>query len=325
MYYGHEYYGALDQYRVKFKDAGHILGSSFVEFQKQDGKETRKVLFSGDFGRAHQPILRAPTQVFNVDYLVLESTYGDRLHGDKHPKDELCRVINESQQRGGVLVIPAFAVGRTQLLLYWIRQLEEQKQIPELQIFIDSPMAIKTVDVFKKHLPDMDLESRVEYIQGLPLFRPKHLNICQSREQSISINSVKENAVIISASGMAVGGRILHHLKERLPDSKNTILFIGYQAAGTRGRTLQEGKSEVKIHGTYVPAAAHIESIDGASGHGDYQEILAWLMGFNKAPKQVFIVHGEDEASESLAQKIRDRFGWDVVVPKISDSFELDF
>ena len=325
LYYGQEYYGDVPEYRVKFKDAGHILGSSFVEFKKVDGDRSRKILFSGDFGRSTRSILNTPTQVFNVDYLVLESTYGDRLHEKNDTDSELAKVINDSQTRRGVLVIPAFAVGRTQSLLYKIRELEEKGLIPELQIFIDSPMAIKTVDVFKHHLSDLSLASRVEHLIGKPLFRPKNLHVCKSREESIAINNIKTGAVIISASGMAVGGRILHHLVERLPDSRNTILFAGYQAEGTRGRSIQEGSPTIKIHGQEIPVRAKVASIDSASGHGDYNEILAWLMGFNKAPERVFIVHGEEQASESMARKIRDKFGWDVVVPKLFESFDLDF
>lgn len=325
VHYGQEYYGELPNYRVKFKDAGHILGSSFVEFKKEDGNQSRKILFSGDFGRSAQPILKTPNQVFNIDYLVLESTYGDRLHGKSDTDAELAKVINESQARGGVLVIPAFAVGRTQTLLYKIRELEEKKMIPALQIYIDSPMAIQTVDVFKRHLADMNLATRVEHLMGTPLFRPQNLTICKSREESIAINKIKSDAIIISASGMAVGGRILHHLAERLPDPRNTVLFAGYQAKGTRGRSIQEGKESVRIHGQDVPVRAAVASIDSASGHGDYNEILAWLMGFNQAPERIFIVHGEPDASESLAQKIRDHFGWNVVVPKLFESYEIDF
>ena len=309
---------------VHFRDAGHILGSSFVEFKREDGAGSRKILFSGDFGRSDQPILNRPTQVFNVDYLVLESTYGDRLHKNGDMDAELVRVLIEGHQRGGVIVVPAFAVGRTQMLLYKIREYQEKGLIPDLQVFIDSPMAISTVDVFKHHLADLNLASRVEHLQGKPLFRPKNLHICKSREESIAINKIKSGAIIISASGMAVGGRILHHLAERLPDSRNTVLFAGYQAVGTRGRTIQEGKPSVKIHGQEVPVNAHVESIDSASGHGDYNEILAWLMGFNKAPERVFIVHGDNDASESLASKIRKQFGWKVVVPKLFESFEID-
>lgn len=325
LFYGQEFYGVLPQYRVKFKDAGHILGSSFVEFKNEDGPNTRKILFSGDFGRPRQPVLRTPTQVFNVDYLILESTYGDRLHDTEDTDAELVRVINEGYQRGGVIIVPAFAVGRTQTLLYKIREYEERQLIPNLQVFIDSPMAINTTDVFKQHFADMDLYARVECILGKELFRPKNLRICRSRDESIAINNIESGAIIISASGMIEGGRILHHLVQRLPDSRNTLLFTGYQAVGTRGRTIQEGGESVKIHGQEVPIHAHIESVHGTSGHGDYNEILAWLMGFNKAPERIFIVHGDDDASESMAGKIRDKFGWDVVVPKLFESFELDF
>jgi metallo-beta-lactamase family protein len=325
VHYGQSYYGELPEYRVKFKDAGHILGSSFIEFKKENGDRSRKILFSGDFGRSKQDVLKTPTQVFNIDYLVLESTYGNRLHEKGDTEAELVQVINQSQKRGGVLVIPAFAVGRTQTLLYKIRELEEKGLIPKLEIFVDSPMAIKTVDVFKHHLPDLNLASRVEHLMGTPLFRPQNLHICKNREESIAINKIKSGAIIISASGMAVGGRVLHHLAERLPDSRNTILFAGYQAAGTRGRSIQEGKPTVKIHGQEIPIHAKVASIDSASGHGDYNEILAWLMGLNKAPERIFIVHGEQDASESMAQKIRDQFGWDVVVPKLFESYEIDF
>jgi metallo-beta-lactamase family protein len=325
VFYGQEYFDAIPGYRVKFKDAGHILGSSFIEIKKEIGQQSRKLVFSGDFGRASQPLLKAPTQIFNVDYLVMESTYGDRLHSNIDPGEELIRVINDSHKRGGVLVIPAFAVGRSQMLLYKIREFEEQGLIPTLPVFLDSPMAIESVDVYSKHPADLNLQSRIAVYQGKKLFRPKDLRVCKSREESQAINEIKSGAIIISASGMATGGRILHHLAERLPIANNTVLFIGYQAEGTRGRSIQEGQPTVKIHGEDVPIKAHVESIEGASAHGDYNEMIAWLMGFNKAPERVFIVHGDPNSSAAMAQKIRDYFGWDVVIPKLSDSFELDF
>ena len=324
VYYGQEYFDAIPGYRVKFKDAGHILGSSFIEIKKEIGADSRKLVFSGDFGRALQPLLKAPTQIFNVDYLILESTYGDRLHEEQDPREQLAQVINESQRRGGVLLIPAFAVGRTQMLLHTIRELEEQGRIPLLSTYIDSPMAIESVDVYGKHPADLNLLSRIEVYQGKNLFRPNHLHVCRTREQSMAINKIKSGAVIISSSGMATGGRILHHLAERLPVENNTVLFMGYQAEGTRGRTILEGASTVRIHGMDVPIKAHVAQIDGASAHGDYHEMIAWLMGFNRAPKRVFIVHGEANASASLAQKIRDYFGWEVVIPKRNDSFDID-
>lgn len=322
-YYGEDFYGQ-DDLRIKFKDAGHILGSAFIDIKKGNGADTRKILFSGDLGRPAQPILRDPVQVFNVDYLVLESTYGNRLHESNSGKDELARVINESVERGGVLVIPSFAVGRTQTLLYTIRELEEKGLIPVLQVFVDSPMAIDATAIFENRLADQDLEARVQKVEGKDIFRPKRLRICKSRNESKAINQQKSRAIIISSSGMVTGGRILHHLTERLPHSENTILFVGYQAEGTRGRTILEGAQEVKIHGRHVPINAKIENITGYSGHADYNEILAWLMGFNKPPKTTFLVHGEPESSAALKTKIEEHLNWNVVIPDFDHNFELE-
>lgn len=323
-YYGEDFY-YQDDLRIKFKDAGHILGSAFIDIKKGNGTSTRKILFSGDLGRPAQPILRDPVQVFNVDYLVLESTYGNRLHDISSGKDELARVINQSMERGGVLVIPSFAVGRTQTLLYTIRELEGKGLIPVLQVFVDSPMAIDATAIFENRLADQDLEARVQKIQGKDIFRPKRLRICKSRNESKAINQQKSRAIIISSSGMVTGGRILHHLAERLPHHENTILFVGYQAEGTRGRIILEGAPEVKIHGRHVPINAMIENITGYSGHADYNETLAWLMGFNKPPEETFLVHGEPESSAALKEKIEKYLGWRTTVPQFGESFELDF
>ena len=323
-YYGEEIF-LNDKLRIKFKDAGHILGSSFIDIKRVDGENSKRILFSGDFGRPDRPVLREPVQVYNIDYLIVESTYGNRLHDDVDPNEELARVINESYRRKGVLVIPAFSVGRTQTLLYAIRELEEDRKIPEMSIFVDSPMAINSTEVFKKHINDLNLTARKKNIEGTEIFTPKNLHICKTTDESKAINRINGRAIIISASGMATGGRILHHLAERLPDRRNTVLFIGYQAQGTRGRSLLEGKNEVKIHGRKVTVKAAIKNISGFSGHGDYDEILAWLSAFNKKPQKTFIVHGEEESSAALADKIRSRFGWNVEVPKFADSFELDF
>jgi metallo-beta-lactamase family protein len=322
LYYGEDFFVG-DNIRIKFKDAGHILGSAFVEFKANHGRDSSKILFSGDLGRTERPILREPVQVYNVDYLILESTYGDRLHEEISPAEELRSIIGESIDRGGVLVVPSFSVGRAQTLLYLIRELEEQEQIPSLPIYVDSPMAIDATDIFEKRISDQDLMSRILTLKGKEIFRPKQLHLCKSRDQSKAINKQKSPAIIVSASGMATGGRILHHLRQRLPFPENTILFIGYQAIGTRGRTILEGKSEVKIHGESVPIRSKIESISGFSGHADYNEILAWLMGFNKPPEVTYIVHGEPEASISLADRIRERFGWNVEIPDFGESFEI--
>jgi metallo-beta-lactamase family protein len=323
VYYGENYHLSPDT-RVKFRDSGHILGASLIDFKTKKGDSTRKILFSGDLGRPEIPVLNDPDQVYNVDYLILESTYGNRSHSDTSAREDLQRVINESNQRGGVLVIPAFSVSRTQTLLYLIRELEEEDKIPVLPVYVDSPMAIEALNIFENHISDFDLGARVQKIMGKDIFRTHDLHICRSKEESISINNVKSHAIIISASGMVTGGRILHHMARILPDPKNTVLLIGYQAEGTRGRTLQEKKETVTIHGKKVPVSAQIEDIDGFSGHADYNEMLAWLMPFNKAPKKVFIVHGNEEASAEMARKIKDKYGWNVVIPATGDSFELD-
>jgi metallo-beta-lactamase family protein len=313
-----------DNMRIKFRDSGHILGSAFIDIKTRENNHSRKILFSGDIGRASRPILRDPVQVYNIDYLVMESTYGDRLHEDKSPHDELARVINESVNGSGVLVIPAFAVGRTQTLLYVIRELEEQKRIPIVPIYVDSPMALEATEVFYKYIPILDLDSRIEVMRGKDLFRPANLHLSKTREQSIQINDVKGPAIIISASGMVIGGRILHHMIHRLDDPRNTVLLVGYQPEGTRGRSLMDGEPHIKIHGQHIPVRARIENILGFSGHADYNEIMAWLMGLNRAPEKTFLVHGEPEASVSLAEKLRTQFGWDVVVPQFGESFEID-
>lgn len=321
--YSEGYYLDSD-FRIKFKDAGHILGSSFIDIKVGSEKKSKKIVFSGDLGRPDSQYLRDPIQAFNVDYLIIESTYGDRLHDDKSPKDELARIVKESMERNGVLIVPSFAVGRTQTLLYILRELEEEGRIPSLPVYVDSPMAIGVTKIFEDRLADQNIASRVLTLEGKAIFHPKNLRISEDRKQSVAINDIKRHAIIISAGGMVTGGRILHHLEQRLPYPENTVLFIGYQAEGTRGRTILEGKHEVKIHGEEIPIRAHIENISGLSAHADYNETLAWLMGFNRPPLRTFIVHGEQRASQALADKIKQRFGWDIVIPEFGSSFELD-
>ncbi|MDA3812736.1 MAG: MBL fold metallo-hydrolase [Candidatus Cloacimonetes bacterium] len=323
IHYG-DFFKLSENTRIKLHDSGHILGSALIDVKTKMVDKSRKILFSGDLGRPEIPILSEPNQVYNVDYLILESTYGKRLHKSTDPVSDLVEVINRSMKRGGSLVIPAFSVGRTQTLLYLLRLLEEEGKIPSYPIFVDSPMAISALDIFKDHIRDFDLYARMQKMQGKDIFHPKDLHICRSREGSMSINSHRSGCIIVSASGMVTGGRILHHLAQRLPDPKNTVLLMGYQAEGTRGRTIQEKKETVKIHGKPVPINAQIEMIDGFSGHADYNEMLAWLMPFNKIPKQVFMVHGEAEASQSMAEKIKKTYGWNVTVPQFGESFELE-
>lgn len=313
-----------DTIRIKLRDAGHILGAALVDIKTGAGDKARKIVFSGDIGRPDQPILRDPSQAYNVDYLVLESTYGNRLHDHGTPREELARVINESLDRGGVLLIPSFAVGRTQTLLYVIRELEEEGRIPSVPVFVDSPMSIRATEVFEEHTNDLDITARSLILNNTKLFRPKQVRFAMSRKDSMAINEVRQRAIIISASGMVTGGRILHHMIQRLGDPQNTVLFIGYQAEGTRGRDMLEGAETVKIHGGYFPVKAHIESISGYSGHGDYNELMAWLMGFNRPPEKTFIVHGEPDAAKAMADHIEQKFGWQVVLPTLGERYEIN-
>ena len=312
-----------DGVSLTFQDAGHILGSSFIDLRLPIDGEERRLLFSGDLGRPNQPILRDPHTVFGADYLIVESTYGDRLHGNEDPKEVMARIINESVRRGGVLLIPSFAVGRTQELLYTIRELEEANRIPHLPIYMDSPLAIKATKIFSKNKQDFDLKSKTLELKGKNVLETAKLHFAQTQEESKAINKIKSNAIIISASGMATGGRILHHLFNRLPDPKNTVLFIGYQAVGTRGRTILDGAESVKIHGQYVPIRAHIESTSCFSAHADYHEILAWLSNFNSVPRKVFIVHGEPEPARSLSDKINQHFGWSTELPEYLSQYQI--
>jgi len=322
-HYGEDIF-ITDSLRVKFKDAGHILGSSFVDVKSTNDGQVKRIVFSGDLGRPSRPILRDPVQAFEVDYLILESTYGNRLHDNRAPEKDLAKIINASVERGGVLVIPAFTVGRTQELLYTLRELEEQKEIPSLSVYVDSPMAINVTTVFEKRKGYYGLAAKVLELNGTRILQPQQITFTRHRDESKALNKIEEKAIIISASGMATGGRILHHLRHRLPRAQDTLLFIGYQAEGTRGRTILNGDTTVKIHGQYISVQAQVEKISGFSAHADYNEILAWLIGFNRPPQKTFLVHGEPDASASLAEKIQDKLGWDVVVPKFEESFRLE-
>lgn len=313
-----------DNVTLCYRDAGHILGSAFVDIRIMQENKEKRILFSGDLGRPAQPILRDPHTVFGTDYLVLESTYGDRLHGETDRKEDLAKVINDSYERGGVLVIPSFAVGRTQELLYTIRELENEKRIPIMPIFVDSPMAINATNVFMKNSQDHDMESKLAKLKGVDILKTTDLRFTRTAEQSKMINNIPGKAIIISASGMVTGGRILHHLFNRLANPNNTVLFIGYQAEGTRGRTILEGAESVKIHGQQVEVKAHIEQISGFSAHADYNEILAWLSSFNEAPRKIFIVHGEASQSVALSERIQTNFNWETAIPKYLESAELN-
>jgi metallo-beta-lactamase family protein len=305
-------------------DAGHILGSSNLTLLIGAGNGARRLVFSGDVGRYDQPILNDPETPARADWLLCESTYGDRLHPTESPKAGLADAVRAIDDRRGVIVVPAFAVGRTQELIYTLRELAEAGQIPSVPVYVDSPMAIRATRIFGQHPEDHDREARALLANGsAPLGYPD-LHVAARRDESMAINKVRGPAVIISANGMATGGRILHHLSQRLPHPENMILFVGFQAEGTRGRQLLDGADEVKIHGQLVPVRAEVRTLPGFSAHGDQAELLRWLGAMREPPMTLFLTHGEDGPRRALAALVRERLGWpDVQLPQHLEAFEL--
>jgi metallo-beta-lactamase family protein len=298
-----------------FHRAGHILGAAFVRIS--DGYTS--ILFSGDIGRLHNPIMKPPAKIQDADYLVVESTYGDRLHNADDPTEDIEKIVRRTVARGGTLVIPAFAVGRAQMMLYHFYVLKSEKRIPNIPIYLDSPMAINATELLHRHMADHRLSP--EECAAVCNVATYTRTVEESR--AISENNNAMPKVIISASGMATGGRILHHLKHYVGDPRSTILLAGFQAAGTRGDRLARGEKEIKIHGQFWPVRAEIVKLDNMSAHADYSEILTWLENFNSPPRRVFVTHGEIEAAESMKEKIEEKFGWNTVVPSYLHREEL--
>jgi metallo-beta-lactamase family protein len=303
--------------------AGHILGARMIEVTVHENGSVKRILFSGDLGRFPQLILREPVVPEDgFDYMLLESTYGDRLHPRDDVGERLTSIVEGTAERGGTVVIPSFAVGRTQELLYLFRELIDSGKMHSLPIHVDSPMAIDVTDLYLRHEEDHDLQTGALEAQGIKPFSPPDVHFDKSVEDSKALNAVHYPIIIISASGMATGGRIVHHLDRCLPDHRNTILFVGFQAAGTRGRLIQAGQP-VKMYGHYVQPRARIETLDNLSGHADYGEILGWLHRFQKAPGKTFLVHGEPTAAESLRQKVAQELQWDVSVASYLQKVQL--
>jgi metallo-beta-lactamase family protein len=293
--------------------SGHILGSAFVLL-----KDTRRsVLFSGDIGRPNDPIMVSPSNVRKVDYLVIESTYGDKRHDPADPKVALAEIINRTAERGGVVIVPAFAVGRAQSLLYYVHQLKKSKSIPDIPVFLNSPMAANVNHVFHDHLG----EHRLTPAQCDEMCNAAR--IVNTVEESKAINERKGPMIVIAASGMATGGRVLHHLEAFAPDPRNTVLFVGFQAGGTRGAAMVNGAESVKIHGKYVPIRAEVRVIDNLSAHADYAEILDWLGNFDRPPQQTFVTHGEPAAADALRHRIEEQLGWSCRVPEYLEEIRL--
>jgi len=311
---------------VTYHDAGHILGSAWLELELHHPERTHPVrlVMSGDIGREEAPILKDPEALVDCDYLVLESTYGDRAHTDQPIGPRLAEVVRETVSRKGVLVIPAFAVERAQELIYLLGELYQQREIARIPVFLDSPMATQAVEIFERYRNCYDEEAAERALLNGGLLTYRKLKLCETRQQSKAIERTPPPYVVISASGMATGGRVLHHLKRALPDPKNKVLLVGFQAEGTRGWRLQQGEPSLKIFGEDIPVRAEVETLDGFSGHADFRQINRWLKALSRPPEAVYLVHGEPAALEAQQQRIQSWPGWKAVIPQHLETFHLD-
>ena len=306
---------------VEFLPAGHLLGAAYVRMRRVDGS-TGTVLFGGDLGRYDRPILRDPSAGPATDVLLLESTYGDRLHPAGDESDRLASLINETTAKGGKLIIPSFAIGRVEEVLYAIKTLEDAGKVRAVPVYVDSPMALQALKFYERHAGelDSDIGRRRDEVSA---FCTKRFNPVATPRESHAVVERPGPAIVISASGMATGGRVLHHLANGLSDARNTVLFVGFQAAGTRGRQLIEGAHEVRIFGQFVPVQARIEKLNGMSAHADASEIVQWLRTFPGAPAITYLVHGEPSAQEVLKTRIERELAWNMQIPKHGDRVSI--
>jgi metallo-beta-lactamase family protein len=308
---------------VQYFNTGHIIGSAAIKITVNNENKT-SILFSGDIGRYHKPILQDPDNLPAVDYMVTESTYGAKEHNKSNICEDLKAIILNAISKNGKIIIPSFAVERTQELLYYLFCLFQKKEIPSIPVFMDSPMAAKAIKVFEdnKHLYDKEMLNY--YKQNLSPFQFKELQIVSSRDESKKINAVKGTAIIIAGSGMCTGGRIKHHLAQNIQDPNNTILFVGYQANGTLGRQILEKNKEVRILGNFFKVNANIVKLNGLSAHADRTEIITWLKTMPSQPKRIFITHGEENSSKELEIAIKNILAWDTTIPKYNETFTLE-
>jgi metallo-beta-lactamase family protein len=308
-----------------FCEAGHVLGSSIIKVKVSHDGQDRTVLFSGDVGRPHRPIVRDPSLVDHADYILVESTYGDRLHeGPDNTKKMIAEIVNSTVQAGGNIVVPSFALERSQELMYFINELLLANAIPHLTVYLDSPMAANITKVFKRHVELFDKEM-AEFIRNHESpFTFSGLQMVGTTNESKAINRVKGPVMIIAGSGMCTGGRIKHHLVNNIAQRRNTIMFVGYQATGTLGRRILDGEKRVRILGQEYPVEARVVRVNGFSSHADKQELLDWLRGLKRPPKKLFVVHGEKESAQHFAEFVASETGWQVVVPAYKDEIVLD-
>jgi len=311
--------------QLTFRDAGHILGSAVAELDIHENGRSRRIAFSGDLGRWNQPLLRDPSELAEADYVVLESTYGDREHEDTQTvQSQLERIVTETFRAGGNVVIPTFAVERAQELIYHISQLVHSGRIPSMPVFLNSPMAVDVTEVFRRHRQYLDEETWALIHAGQPPLRFPGLRLVRSVEESKRIHELTAPAIIMATSGMCTAGRIKHHLRHNITRPECTILFVGYQARGTLGRRILDGEPEVRIHGRQWPVRARIAQLHGVSGHADRSDLLRWLAALRQPPLRVILVHGEEESSLALAERIRRRFSCPVSVPEYLEELPLD-
>jgi metallo-beta-lactamase family protein len=305
--------------QISFVPMGHLLGAAAVTMTLEGGPS---IVFGGDLGRYDRPVLRDPHSIASADVLLLESTYGDRAHEPDDNGARLAGIIAETAQRGGRLIIPSFAIGRVEEILYWIRKLEEEHRIPVLPVYLDSPMAAEALQSYRNRTAELDPDL-VPNGGKMSAFMTKRFTCVTSVQQSQDLVRSDKPAIVVSSSGMATGGRVLHYLRATLPNPRNTILFAGYQAAGTRGRSLVDGASQVKMHGRLIDVHARIEKIDSMSAHADAGEILRWLRGFTAPPSVTHLVHGEPTAQVVLAERIRSELGWKTHIPAHAETVTL--
>jgi metallo-beta-lactamase family protein len=307
---------------LEFVNAGHLLGSAYARIHAAG----QTLLFGGDLGRYNRPVLPDPSPAGDADVLLVESTYGDRLHEPDDGGARLAAIVKATAERGGKLIVPSFAIGRVEEVLYWLKRLEDEGRIPVLPVYVDSPMAIAALQFYASRLSELDPELSAapagRGFKHVAAFATARLVTIASPQQSADLVASRKSAIVISSSGMATGGRVLHHLAATLPDPRHTVLFVGFQAPGTRGRALVDGVKTLRLLGREVPVAAHVERIDAMSAHADADEIMRWLSGFSRAPRMTYLVHGEDTALHALAARIGRERGWPVHVAQYRERVE---
>lgn len=319
----HEKFNISEKISIEFVDAGHILGSSHIIMHVVENGNKQKIVFSGDIGTTGQPYIEDPYKIKDVDMIIMETTYGNRVHEDKTKRlDILTEIINDAHKAGGNIVIPAFAIERTQDLLYYLQVLQKAERIPIMPIYIDSPLAVKATRIFRNHPENFDDETLALIKEGDSPLLMDNLHFSETTEESIKLNMIEGGAIIISASGMADAGRIKHHLKHNLWKHNATVLFVGYQAQGTLGRRLVEGVKEVTIHGESITVHANIRQLSGFSAHADKNELLKWVKRTGENSKQLFLVHGEEDALQKFSQDLK-QIGKEPIIPELGECVKI--